>query len=438
MEEEYRYPRRFIGRAREAGSALVMAILFSSAMLLLLAGFFNLAMVELRNSTRSFMLDAGTNFGEGGVEIALDALNRNDNTGWTSGTDAGGTPYWARTLTGYNLGPGYSGSIKVVILNPASTTPSIFSEGVVVGSIGASVNRQIFVSLNRGIRPFGNGLNSEKAVDFSGAVIQIDSYNSSLGAYGIGNIESKATVSASSVNVDDATIHGYVLTDGASPTVGASGSITTISNPGVVDTTRIALDNYQNFPDVSAPAMTLPLMAMPSTGLLSAGEYQVASWSATGADLLVITGNVTIEITGDMTMDGNARIVLFPTARVEIYVGGDVDLSGLGILNATGRPERLLIVGTETVAGDQEIRLQGNGSLSAAIYAPNAEIELDAAGRFFGAVVGHEVDFDGDTHFSYDESLQNLRLDTNIYEVEEWAEYLPGSAAYLDMSGYGL
>lgn len=417
-----------------------MAILFSSLMLVLLGGFFSVAMSELDYASRSFMMDASTNMAEGGVELAIDALNRNDNTGWSGGTDAGGTFSWWRKFSGYSLGAGYSGEIKVVIRNPNSATPSIFSEGIVSSSTGDSVSKQTFVALDAGIRPFGNGFNSQEAVDFSGAVIEFDSYDSSVGAYGIGNIASEVTIASSSVNVDDATIHGYVLTDGVDPTgsVGGSGSITTISSPGVVDPTRIALDDFQNFPDVGAPSMTLPFAVLPSTGFAAAGEYHVASWSAGGADTLIFSGNTRIRIDGDMEMTGAARIFLFPFARVEIYVGGDVDLSGGGVFNSTGRPGRLLIVGTETTVGDQSIRIEGNTFLSAAIYAPKAEIELDADGRFFGAVVGYEVTLDGDTHFSYDSSLRSTRLQADVYEVRDWTELLPGSSGYLDMGAFGL
>ncbi len=433
--------RRPTGRSSRRGSALLIAIIFSSVMLALLGGYFSIVMSELRYASRSFLLNASTNLAEGGLELAIDALNRSDNTGWSAGTDAGGKFYWAREYNGYNLGSGYSGEIKVVIIDPNSTTPSIFSEGVASGPMGSEVSKQAFISLDAGIRPFGNGFNSASPVDFSGASHVFDSYSSGMGAYGFGNVGSDVTIASESVVVDDATIHGFVLTNGADPTpsVGASGSITTITSPGIVDPTRIALDDYQNFPDVSAPAMAFPLAVLPTNGWLSApGEYHVASWHSAGANTLFISENVTIRIDGDMTMTGGARIVPFGGARVRIFVGGDVNLSGGGIANVTGRPGRFLLVGTETVTGDQEIRIQGNTTLSAAIYAPRAEVEIDGNGRFLGAVVGHEVTFDGDTHLSFDRSLRNARLQADVYEVKDWIEYLPGSAGYLDMSSYGL
>lgn len=57
----------------------------------------------------------------------------------------------------------------------------------------------------------------------------------------------------------------------------------------------------------------------------------------------------------------------------------------------------------------------------------------------FCAVQGfHFWRLDEDTHFTYDTSLRNRRIEANIYELQDWIERLPGAAGYLDMSAYGL
>jgi hypothetical protein len=143
-----------------------------------------------------------------------------------------------------------------------------------------------------------------------------------------------------------------------------------------------------------------------------------------------------------MTLLDNARIIISSFGSMELYVSGDVDLSGNGVTTPSSlRPGKFMVFGTETVAGDQDITLTGTGDLRAAVYAPNANVTLDGNGRFYGAVSAYEVSFVGDTHFSFDTSLEeNLVSTAGGYEPSEWIEIadVASSPNAVNMSDYGL
>jgi hypothetical protein len=439
--------RDFGRRQRKQGSALLSAIIFSFVVMLIMGSYLYLSSTEYRISTRSYLFGASFNLAEGGLDLALDALSDDDNTGWTTGTSNGST-YWSRAYTGYDLGRNISGEIRVVILDAETSTPEIYSEGLAKGHLAGNLSKQIRVDLSSGFFPFLNGFNSKSGIILKGNNVTFDSYDSSVGDYGTGNQHSDITVSTISVvsdavDIGNANVYGYVATGGGAPDVGPQGSITTYANPGEVDESRVTTDYYAEFPSVSPPELTFPLTFFPTSGTISGGDYLISDWSSSGNNALYITGDVRLVATGEMSMSGQAAIYLASSATLEIYVAGDMDLSGSGIMNTSQMPEQLLIFGTNTTEGGQSLTITGNGALGAAVYAPNAIMELKGggdSGRFYGAVAAYEAKLSGNSHFSYDESLADYNLGGSGYAVEEWVELSGVSMTTLkiDMAAYGL
>lgn len=437
-----------IRRAKERGSALLTALIFSFVVITLMGSYLYLVSTEYRLSSRSYLYGASFNLAEGGIELALDALNANDNTGWSTGTVANGDSYWARAFRDYDLGRNITGDIRVVILNPNSSAPEIFTEGLAQGHLTGDVAKQLRVALSSGFYPFLNGFNSKKEIVLKGNNVTFDSYDSRNGAYGGGNVNSEITVATISVEVDaadigNADVYGYVATGAAQPDVGPRGSITDYAHPGRVDKSRITTDFYAEFPDVSAPSLNSPSNTLPTSGVVTGGDYLLNSWSSSGKNTLTISGDTRIVVTGDMSMSGQAAIIISSSATVEIYVKGDASIGGNGILNASQKPEQLLVFGTNTSEGGQTIKVAGNGYLSAAVYAPNAVIELvggGSVGRVYGAVAGYDAKLTGNSHFSYDEALGDFNLGGSGYAVEEWVELVGFSLTTMqvDMSDFGL
>ncbi len=414
------------GRSGNEGSVLLAAVVTTFVVTMVMGSYLYLASSEYRMATRSFMMGASFALAEGGIDQAMDALNDDDRSGWRVD---GST--WTRTFTnGLDVSSGGTGTIRVVVLRAESATPTIYSEGTVAGHTAGDVTKQIKVDLTRGHFPFINGFNSKRGFILSGNNVTMDSYDSRNGDYGGGNVNSEISVSTIAVEVDaaavgNADIYGYVATGRAQPDVGNNGSITSYSKPGVIDQTRITTDYYAEFPNVSAPTMTFPSESFPKSGEVSGGEYLIDSWSLSGKGAVTITGDVTLVVKGDLSLSGKASMTIAPYASLKIYAEGDVSIGGNGILNSSQKPKQLLVFGTNTTEGGQTLKIHGNGYLSAAVYAPNAVVELKGggnSGRVYGAVVGYDAKLTGNSHFSYDEALGDYEMADGLYSVIKWVD----------------
>lgn len=210
---------------------------------------------------------------------------------------------------------------------------------------------------------------------------------------------------------------------------------------GKVDKSRITTDFYASFPDVGSPSLSSPSNTIPGSGTITGGDYELSSWTVSGN--LRITGDTRIVVSGDIKLSGNVSIVIDSSATVEIYVQGDVAIAGNGILNSSQVPAQLLVFGTNTTEGGQDIKISGNGYLSGAVYAPNAVVTLNGggnSGRVYGAVAGYDAKLTGNSHFSYDEALEGYNLGGSGYVIEEWAELSGVSLTILrmNMADYGF
>lgn len=419
------------------GSALMLAIIAMFVVTLLVGGYMTLTSSEYRLATRSFLMGASFSLAEGGVDLAIDALNDEDSSGWSV---SGGT--WTRKVTDLDITKAGKGAIRVVILNASSDSPTIYSEGIVSGHPSGDVTKQIKIVLDSGFFPFKNGFDSKKGLVLSGQNVTLDSYHSGDGAYSTTNRSSEITVSTISIDVDaadigNADVFGFVavgatLEEGQVGSdvvnVGPGGSITSYDDNAGVEEDRISTDYYASFPAYPTPDTSSAWSNFPASGTVTTGgTYLIdGSWSLGGNNSLTFAPNIDVKlvVTGDFKLGGNSTITLGSGASLEMFVEGDIDIAGKGILNAS-EPENLKIVGTNDAEGEQTIKVAGNGYLSASVYAPNANIELKGggnAGRVYGAVVGYDAKLTGNSHFSFDLALSDLNLGGSGYEVIEWVE----------------
>jgi hypothetical protein len=164
--------------------------------------------------------------------------------------------------------------------------------------------------------------------------------------------------------------------------------------------------------------------------------------SATGADkypvinLVGTTGNIETGTASGVSLSGKENLTLYPGR----YIVSDLDISGnstlktvqlngdpviLYVVNRTNveQVETLTISGngianTSTAAGLQiysntsdDIKLNGNGALRAAIYAPKSSLTLNGggnSGELVGTYIGKTINFNGtNARIVYDESLGN-------------------------------
>ena len=105
-----RYQTTTTVRRGKEGSALMTAIIAMFVVSLLVGGYMTLASSEYRLATRSLLIGASFSLAEGGVDLAIDALNDSDTSGWNV---SGST--WTREVTGIEITAGGTGAIRVVI-----------------------------------------------------------------------------------------------------------------------------------------------------------------------------------------------------------------------------------------------------------------------------------------------------------------------------------
>jgi hypothetical protein len=134
-----------------------------------------------------------------------------------------------------------------------------------------------------------------------------------------------------------------------------------------------------------------------------------------------IVDNISITGSASLTTDG----------PVVLYVRGpNVNISGGGIVNGAGGgggyalPSDLLIYCLDSVT---KVAIGGNGVLTGAVYAPNADISLNGVGnddsKVYGALVGKTVTFNGNgVAIHYDEALGAVRGAVLGFRPKNWEE----------------
>jgi len=289
---------------------------------------------------------------------------------------------------------------------------------------------------------FASGLVAANTIRFNGLNTSIDSWNSDPDnnpatppvAYSSavrndhGSVATLA-VQSGAMLINQASIWGSVATGGSAPQVGSNGSIRGASTPsGVqIDPARVSTDFSANLPAVTAPLDGTVIASIGATlGTLGqTTKWRYPSLTLRANQTLTIQGNVTLVLTAAtgsaLDMTGNASIIIPAGSSLTLYVEGDMKIAGNGLANANVQPASCMIWGTGAAGAGQSIQIAGNGSLQAAVYAPNADVTINGNGDVMGAVVGQTITFNGNANFHYDESLVNYGGNAP-FKASSWRE----------------
>jgi hypothetical protein len=161
-------------------------------------------------------------------------------------------------------------------------------------------------------------------------------------------------------------------------------------------------------------------------------RYQLSTISLSGNKTLTLAGNpdgsqtyIEIHVTGDISVTGTSQIVVQPGVSVAIYFDGNVSVSGNGIINSNNQPSDLQMYGVQPSDGSsRQVNLSGNAQLSAAVYAPNADVTVSgsgSSGHVYGSIVGKTVTMTGVTNLHYDEASGSSGI-INNYKIVSWFE----------------
>ena len=418
---------------KDRGSIILPTLLIILIIVSAGGAFLSLSFNEFKMSFRNQDLQAAMNLAEAGIEEAMQAMK---NDSWTNWTPVATDTYYFDEDYSFTLGSGRSGTWRVFASVVDESAPIVFGEGRVNSSDGTIV-KQLRIDFGRkGL--FANGLTAKDTIDWSGNNVNVDSYDSSKGTYATqipndnGSVASNAIVDGA-ISPGNGDIYGYVATGGGAPAFGPRGTLRGKDSPPgtTVDSNRIAYDFYSEFEQIAQPTgdptVDPPIPASGTIGNpshLTPVDYYSTSFSNKNGDILIIDGPVRFIVDGDWSSKGEIQIT--QNGSVELYITGNMDVGGNGAINLTNIPANFLIYGTNTTNLGQTIKMSGNGAIKAAIYAPNARLEMKGgghAGEFMGAAVASKIVMTGNSNFHYDEALGSLAVDSR-YRVTRWRELI--------------
>ena len=243
--------------------------------------------------------------------------------------------------------------------------------------------------------------------------------------------------------------NGDIATDGQILNAGNAhvyGDVSTNSGTatGVTNVTGMQRnDFYQDPIPVSAPSwpsVNASPMIVSGTATLNASNtqgsaasrYVLSSVTLAGNQVLTLAGNadgstsyIEIYITGDVSATGNAQVIVSPGVKAKVYFSGNFNIAGNGVVNSNNQPGDLLFYGINpTDNSSRSFQLGGNALLSAAVYAPAYDVQINnggTRGSVYGSFVGKTVKMNGVTDLHYDEALGSGGT-VNNFHIASWFE----------------
>jgi hypothetical protein len=280
-----------------------------------------------------------------------------------------------------------------------------------------------------------------KAVSMNNQNIVIDSYDSrdsnksTNGFYDPDKRQENGNVSTNGTLIDAGNAHIY----GSAATNG--GTVLDAANV----TGEIRDDFYQDLfavtrPNVSPDPYSLGNVSGTAVIDASAGEPSqtvLSTIKLSGTQTLRIRGSESGEptyaqiiVNGDITMTGQAAIIVDPGVYVRIFVAGDADFAGQGILNPNS-PLHMQLYGLDRPTNADgspqtpgEMKIAGNGGFRGTVYAPSYDLTMVGGGTedsIYGSFVGWTVNMTGVQAVHYDEALGDAGLISD-YKVVSWFE----------------
>jgi hypothetical protein len=405
---------------KQNGSALITTLTMLTVMSVVAGSILGVVSQEYVLSKRMLAWNESLYSAECGVEKAWNELNRltgiNSNGTFASGWTYLGTNTWE--LTENNVAPlaGIeAGSAYTVTLNTNNWT--IYSTGTASSPlIPQGVSRVVMILANP-THPFEWGLLAKQLVTFNNANPIVDSWNSNTD----GNYSTTVRHANGYIGCNGPVIQGAGSDVYGSTMTGVNGTIDTGLTIMNLDQSKQRL--YPNeetnglqiyIPDVANPwnpvAPPNPIPAATGHGSnatiefnLGGGTYQCGDGTADVSDAITAIGPGTVVIWVNSYKGAGGTdpdIVCSNGAQVIMYVSSSFDATGN--FGTGARAKDLTIYG---LPGCTDIKLGGNSTTSAAIYAPSATVDLKGTGDVFGSIVGKVISFGGTPNFHYDESL---------------------------------
>jgi len=122
----------------------------------------------------------------------------------------------------------------------------------------------------------------------------------------------------------------------------------------------------------------------------------------------------------DVHIDGTLKIA--DGVKLKLYIADDLIVHHDGkIENFSGNPgnvgdpSNLIVYSTDAGSLTPYFYIGNKAGFYGALYAPRADVNLQAGGEMFGSIVAKNVDFLGDYDYHYDENLKSIVGDNPTY-----------------------
>lgn len=209
-------------------------------------------------------------------------------------------------------------------------------------------------------------------------------------------------------------VPGKTLGDTIAP--GTAGQV--ISEPfSVAAPCRCAPDEVTDWSDVIGSAadqndnasigLTPTAFLEPSAPLaltLPCGTFYIDGVASSQPIELTIVGRVALLVAGDVLTSAELRVTLEPGAELDWFIGGRLDSEQALVLGDVARPAALRVY----VAGAGELSVRSQESVSANIYAPNADVQIDGKGDFSGSIFARTISSAKLIGVHYDVAVQRV------------------------------
>lgn len=393
----------------ERGTVLMLAILISVLMAMVALPYMTKLSGRFKASERIADTLAARYLAEAGVERAIWELNYGNISGWS-----GSSSQRTMTMTDVQSSNGtVIGNVSIVVNNPFDGDPVIEATGSVVHTGSATINKTVRALVSSDPNVYNFAMFGTKWVHIRESS-DVDSYDSSLGAYGGDNVHANATVGANTPGGDRVEIKDTSTVHGNAYCGYLDNPLTEIAvDPGAVLTgTKSALTAAKTVDPAVAP-----------TGLPNLGNIKVEGGSTVNISssakygTFEIAAKSTVNITSDVTLHLTTKLKVGDDCTLNVANGAKLTVildsndskalelaGGARLLTASQKPADFSILGTNACTGDlffdaAAADFYGN------VYLPLARFHFNGPTHVFGSVIAKEFELKSQTQFHYDEAL---------------------------------
>lgn len=199
-------------------------------------------------------------------------------------------------------------------------------------------------------------------------------------------------------------------------------SVITDKKTSVIDGPTYAASELLDFPFMPVPSEVVTSAFPPSAGgitTITAGMYEFPPITIKNGEKVYIEGNVTIS-TGDVRINNGGEIRVLSGGSLALYVDGSfIADTDSYIFNEDLDATKLKIYGSPDCT---QVIIKNSGDLWAAVYAPNATLEIKNSGVTYGGFVGSSLIMKNSGEFYFDTRLLESVEDPAYFEIERWWE----------------